>query len=179
MNDTTVTLFLHNLTDCLGNLEQAEHIDVEDPLNVCHGHIGHGNLLGDTGIVDQNIDAAKLFHNIRDQSIHRSLVADIAGNTVGFTAQSFNLLSIGSNAFLIDVRQHNGSTLASKGLGDGAPDSLGGTGTGDDNDLSIKIQHIDETSFQKWFLGVGAGCLTTCPTKEGKKEKYKWRRLFL
>ena len=86
--------------------EQAEHVDVENTFHIIESHIGYGNMLGNTGIVDENIKGAVLFADQRKQFFtvfHFSHISEKGGTNIDAPVQQY-----GDNDYYLR-RDENGS----------------------------------------------------------------------
>ena len=77
VDDAAVVLLLHDLADLPGQHEQGEHVHGEDALHVSQGHVGHGDLLGDAGVVHQHVDAAVAFERRLYQGVRLRAFGEI------------------------------------------------------------------------------------------------------
>jgi len=62
----------------LGHKEGAGQVDRDDLLPVLVGHLGHGPVDGDTGVVDEDVDPAVLLFHLAQHPAAVIGVADVA-----------------------------------------------------------------------------------------------------
>ena len=79
----------HGRQDGLGCQQRAAQADVQHGLIVCFGNIKKFTRLGDPGVVDQDVDAARLTHDFRGRLFQRGLVGHVGdqANVAGTQAR--------------------------------------------------------------------------------------------
>ena len=61
-------------------------------LKLCFAHAHHQAVFGDAGIIDQNVDAAEILHDLVDHFVRIFKVGGVRGVSFGFYAQGVQLL---------------------------------------------------------------------------------------
>ena len=138
MHDLAVFLFHHIGDDCLGHQEVAAEIDVDHSVKLLVGHLVELSVLGDPGVVDQNIDPPELLGDGLDHFGHLLLVGDVDDKgTHG--AEGRQVLSSLSDLFGADIADCDFSALFQEQLGGCKADA--GGGTGDDGDTIFQFHN--------------------------------------
>lgn len=149
VDDTAKLLLAEDRPGGLGDLVGAINVDREDGIPLLIGHTGKGDILEDTGVVDDNVDTAKGLHGSLDNLVS---VKDrvVVGN--GFTTSGTDLIdnkissaaggsltSVGTTEIVDDNR----GTARSKEEGVRLAEST--TGTSHDDNATVKskvVSHI-------------------------------------
>ena len=87
----------------------------------------HGNTTNDTGIVDEDVDAAYFFLNLLYECLNSRFVSYVADITMSLDTLFFVGLQATIHEFLVYVIETNGSTLLSKSAGNSESDAVAGT----------------------------------------------------
>ena len=108
--------------------EHAAQVDIHHPIPIAFIEVEQGFCLGDTGIVDQNVDAAKAGNNITHHLLSSGNVADIDGVGQRYTSCLRQFVGRGCGRFCRIVGNDNGSPFLCQPGGNSFPDPAPGTG---------------------------------------------------
>ena len=105
-------------------IEGALHVHGNHGVPLAFAHAHHQAVLGDTGIIDQNVDTAEIGHHLRHHLLRLSKVRRVGGIALHGHAESFQLRN-GLLCSLVDfqVCKSNGGTLGCIFQGNGLADS--------------------------------------------------------
>ena len=111
-----------------GAMQGAKKIDIHDPAIDVYAGIDKGTALGNTGIVDQDVDATKM----RCDEINRCLTCRIPRNVTahadGVCAAGSQLSRYGIHGGFIDIEHPEFCASSSECFADGCADSTGRSG---------------------------------------------------
>ena len=85
----------------MDKVERALEVNGDDGVPLLLGHAQHESVLSDTGVVDQDIDFAKLLLDLLDHFFGLRKVGSVAGISLGLHAQGSDFL-LGLLAVLVD-----------------------------------------------------------------------------
>ena len=92
IDNRTAALARHDRRNGVNEVESRFQIDVQHgvPLRFAHAH--HQAVFGDAGIIDQNVDAAEILHDLVDHFVRIFKVGGVRSVSFGFYAQGVQLL---------------------------------------------------------------------------------------
>ena len=123
-------------------VEDAVEIDADDIVPFARDSLGvaaDAAAAGDTGIVDQNRNAANLVGDALGDGIAVRTVAHIEREAVGLAAGAFDLLRRFRCRCGVDIERHHARAFAGITQRDGAADAA--ACTGDDGNVVLKQGH--------------------------------------
>src|SRR5690606_36287034 len=112
--------------------------------------VGFGGLLqgadvGDTGVVDEDVDAAKGFYDLTDGSDDAGLIGDVAGVNSGCAPGLGDGALRFAGALYIDVEDADAGAFAGESDGDAPPDA--GAAAGYEGDFAGKTRQFGILDF--------------------------------
>lgn len=146
VDDTTELLLAEDGPSSLEDLVGTINVDLEDQVPLLIGHTGKGNILQDTGVVDDNINATEGLHGGLDNLLtieNRVVVGDglstggtdLLDDNIGSTGRG-SLAGVGSAKIVDDDRGTAGTESQSVGASEST------TGTGDDDDTAVEAEVV-------------------------------------
>ena len=123
VDDRTAFLAHHDRRDGMDEVERRLQVDSNHGIPLLLGHTHHQSILGDTSIVDENVNTSKLLVHFVDHFFGLCEVGSIAGIALRLYAQSsyFHLCFF----VLFKVCKRNISAFCGKFQCDTFPDSTG------------------------------------------------------
>ena len=136
VDDGAVSLTPHRGLDGLGHAEYRSEVGVHHAVELFLGHALDGGVVGDAGVVDEDVDLAKIGQHLLDEVLCLLVVGHVAGIAFRRDAEGEEFLFDG-NHFLVMCAAAEGHVAAFLGKAkcDGVADAAGGTG--DDGGLSL------------------------------------------
>src|SRR5688572_1619261 len=121
--------------------QQAEHVDVEVPVEVFFGDVLQRREPVDTRVVDQDVEPAELLDRRVDNGLRIGLLGDVAANGDRLAAGGGDAGDNGLGALLAGgIVDDDGRAFGGEGRGDGGADALGCAG--DEGDFSGELAHV-------------------------------------
>ena len=123
----------------MDEVEGALEVHGDDSVPLCLSHAQHQSVLGDTGVVDQNLHRAKVCDNLLHGSLGLRKVSSVAGVALGLHTQRVELtLGLQTAVLLVDSEVGEGdvSTFLSETQGNSLADTTGSTG--DERGLTLQ-----------------------------------------
>src|SRR5690606_34976463 len=112
-------------------------INVHHPFEVVVGHFPHSGREGHTGVVDNQVNLAKILADLRGVGVDGVPVGDI--QAVGFHLGTVQAGSGFRQPRLVDIGESQPTAPGREGFGQGSADT--GASTGDDSHLVVQIFH--------------------------------------
>ncbi len=121
----------------LDSPKDAVDVDFKNEVDFFGGDVGEGFDLGDAGVVDHDVEAAEFFFGVIDGGENLIAFGDVGFENGGFPAEVFHLIGDGFHVFVLEVGDGDVGSFFGEAEGDGAADSL--SGSGDECDFSLDI----------------------------------------
>lgn len=125
IDDAATTALLHAWDAAPGSQKEPAQIDGDDPIPFVVTGVHQQLIAGNSGVVDQDIDAAECANGLVDQPVHVGCEGNIAVDKSGIPASCGHHLSNLCSARIVDVGNRDVCTGSCEALGDGAADALG------------------------------------------------------
>ena len=93
VDDGATTLTEHYRSTCVDEVECALQVHVQNGIPLSLAHTEHKAILGDTGIVYENVDGAEVCMYLLYYSLCLGKICSVAGISQTLYAQSLNLLA--------------------------------------------------------------------------------------
>jgi len=140
VEDDAAALGHHGVGDGLRAVEDAAQVHVYDFVELLERHFLQARILGDAGVVDEDVDAAELVFDLADHGIDHGALGHVHHITDGLGAQGLALFDGFIDAGLLDVANDNGRAFFCKFEGGGQAYALGGAGN--EADLVLESWHV-------------------------------------
>jgi hypothetical protein len=128
----------HDLGGSTGAKPATLQVHVDDLVKLLLGHLAHGGVTSDAGVVDHDVERTKAVLGLSDQRLYVLRDGHIADLTDGAVSDG-ELLGGGSDAFGVQVTEHHAGALSHECLRNSVAEAL--CATGDYGDASFKQSH--------------------------------------
>ena len=91
VDDRAVALAHHDGQAGVDEVEGRLQVDGDDGIPLLFAHAQHQSVLGDAGVVDEDVDASEVFFHLLDHLFRLGEVGSIAGVALGLDAKRFYL----------------------------------------------------------------------------------------
>ena len=117
------------LVGVLDHIKGALEVDADDRVKILFVHVEHQLVAGDTGVVDQYVDAAEVRDDRLDRLFGGFKVGDVAKIRSRFDAVGSQLRDrVVALGFVADIQDRNISAVFGKLFGDSQPDAARAAG---------------------------------------------------
>ena len=106
-------------------MEHAAQIHVDDAVKLLEAHLLQPRVLGDAGVVDQHVDAAKMLQHLGHQRINLGALRHVEHAPQPLGAQGLTLRQHLIDGALAQIADHHARTFDGELERGGGPDALG------------------------------------------------------
>ena len=152
-------LFLEHFTDSLCAVEDTSQVSVDDVLPGLDGALENTRISSRSSVGDEAVDTAELSNDIIDELLDAVEVVDLAlvGLALDAVLLGYCLCVLLATFGTAGIGEGNvGTHFCASSHGFDAH-AFGTGGTGDDDNLSFKAEHVEETSGCQYLLGSFGG----------------------